>query len=134
MKILTREGVDFIWTKVFQQSFQSLKQKLLEEPILVYPDPNEPNVLFTDVSKYASSCVLIQETQTCNRNQHNWACLTKGAFAIYMSVKKLAYYLEDVDVLRSDHLPLRKCLERNMLNLKVNNWAIEISPFRIEFQ
>ena len=64
----------------------------------------------------------------------NWACLMKEAFAIHMSVKKLAYYLEDTDVvLRSDHLPLRKFLERNTLNLKVNSWAIEISPFRIEF-
>ena len=45
-----------------------------------------------------------------------------------MSVKKPAYYLEDADVtLRSDHLPLWKFLEQNMLNLKVNRWAIEIS-------
>ena len=47
-----------------------------------------------------------------------------------MSIKKLAYYLEDADVtLRSDHLPLKKFLAKNTLNSKVNNWAIEISPF-----
>ena len=52
-----------------------------------------------------------------------------------MSVKKLAYYLEDADVtLRSDHLPLRKFLEQNTLNHKVNRWAIEISPYCIDFQ
>ena len=52
-----------------------------------------------------------------------------------MSIKKLAYYLEDADVtLRSDHLPLKKFLARNTLNSKVNNWAIEISHFRITFQ
>ena len=52
-----------------------------------------------------------------------------------MSIKKLTYYLEDADVtLRSDHLPLKKCLAKNTLNLKVNNWAIEISPFRIIFE
>ena len=27
-------------------------------------------------------------------SQINWACLTKEAYAIYMSVKKLAYYNE----------------------------------------
>ena len=65
----------------------------------------------------------------------NWACLTKEAYAIYMSIKKLAYYLEDADItLRSDHLPLKKFLAKNTLNSKVNNWAIEISPFCITFK
>ena len=52
-----------------------------------------------------------------------------------MSIKKLAYYLEDTDItLRSDHLPLRKFLAKNTLNSKVNYWAIEISPFHITFK
>ena len=52
-----------------------------------------------------------------------------------MSVKKLSYYLQDADiVLRSDHLPLKKFLSKNTLNTKVNNWAIEISPYRIQFE
>ena len=68
-------------------------------------------------------------------SQMNWAALTKEAFAIYSSIKKLSYYLEDADiVLRSDHLPLRKFLQKNTLNSKVNNWAVEISPYRIKFE
>ena len=65
----------------------------------------------------------------------NWAYLTKEAYAIYMSIKKLAYYLEDADItLRSDHLPLKKFLAKNTLNSEVNNWAIEISHFCITFE
>ena len=68
-------------------------------------------------------------------SQMNWACLMKEAYAIYKSIKKLAYYLEDADItLRSDHLPLRKFLAKNTLNSKVNNWDIEISPFHITFE
>ena len=68
-------------------------------------------------------------------SQMNWACLTKEAYAIYMSIKKLAYYLEDANItLRSDHLPLKKFLVKNTLNSKVNNWAIEISPFCITLE
>ena len=67
--------------------------------------------------------------------QMNWACLTKEAYAIYMSIKKLTYYLEDADItLRSDHLPLKKFLAKNTLNSEVNDWAIEISPFHITFK
>ena len=52
-----------------------------------------------------------------------------------MSIKKLAYYLEDADItLRRDHLPLKKFLVKNTLNSKVNNWAIEILPFHITFE
>ena len=68
-------------------------------------------------------------------SQMNWACLTKEAYTIYMSIKKLTYYLEDADItLRIDHLPLKKFLDKNTLNSKDNNWAIEISPFHITFK
>ena len=126
----------------------------MTEPILAYPDPNLPYVLFMDASKYAWACVLTQEkahmiegkevkllhpitymSGLFRGSQMNWACLTKEAYAIYMSIKKLMYYLEDADItLRSDHLPLKKFLAKNTLNSKVNNWAIEISPFRITFE
>ena len=154
MNALTRKGYEFIWDDVCEQSFQMLKQMLIQEPILVYPDPSKPYVLFTDASKYAWSCVLTQEyvyifngkekkvlhpitymSGLFKGSQINWACLMKEAYAIYMSVKKLASYLEDADImLRSDHLPLKKFLAINTLNLKVNNWAVEISPFRIIFE
>ena len=46
-------------------------------------------------------------------SQMNEDCLTQEVYAIYMSIKKLAYYLKDVDItLRSDHLPLKKCLAK----------------------
>ena len=110
--------------------------------------------MFTDASKYAWACVLTQEYQhekdgkTYNINhpitfasglfkgsQMNWAALTKEAFAIYSSIKKLSYYLEDADIiLKNDHLPLKKFLQKNTLNSKVNNCAVEISPFRIKFE
>ena len=68
-------------------------------------------------------------------SQLNWACLTKEAYAIYMSIKKLDYYLVDADIiLCSDHLSLKKFLNKNTLNSKVKNWAVEISPFRITFK
>ena len=68
-------------------------------------------------------------------SQLNWAALTKEDFAIYSSIKKLSYYLEDAEIiLRSDHLPLKKFLQKNTLNTKVNNWVVEISPYKIQFE
>ena len=154
LNALTHKDVEFVWTDICQRSFELLKTMVSEEPILVYPDPSKPYVLFTDASKYAWSCVLTQEytheiegksvkilhsisyqSGLFKGSQLNWACLTKEAYAIYMSIKKLDYYLVDADIiLCSDHLPLKKFLNKNTLNSKVNNWAIEISPFRITFE
>ena len=36
--------------------------------------------------------------------------------------------------MRSDHFPLKKFLQKNTLNTKVNNWAVEISPCEIQFE
>ena len=149
LNALTRKDVSFEWTPTCQESFELLKTSLMTERILTYLDPNLSYVLFTDASKYAWVCVLTQEkihqieekevkilhpitymSGLFRGSQMNCACLTKEAYAIYMSTKKLAYYLEDADImLRSDHLPLKKFLAKNTLNSKVNNWAIKILPF-----
>ena len=151
---LTKKEVEFDWTAECEQTFILLKMMLMQEPILKYPDPTKPYILYTDASKYAWACVLAQEytheidgkTKKVHHpitymsglfkgSQLNWATLTKEAYAIYMSVRKLTYYLEDAEVtLRSDHLPLKKFLEKNTLNTKVNNWAVEISPYKITFE
>ena len=47
-------------------------------------------------------------------SQLNWAALTKEVYVIYMSVKKLSFYLTDAEItLRSDHLPLKEFLLKN---------------------
>ena len=67
-------------------------------------------------------------------SQLNWGALTKEAFAIYISVKKLLFYLTDAQILlRSDHKPLEKFLLKTTLNSKVNNWAMELEAFNIQF-
>ena len=68
-------------------------------------------------------------------SQLNWATLTKEAYAIYMSVKKLSFYIDTAKVTaKSDHLPLKKFLEKNTMNSKVNNWAIELESQNIRFE
>ena len=144
---LTKQDVSYEWTTRCQEAFDFLKEMLLKEPVLKYPDPSKPYTLFTDASKFAWACVLTQEYEhefdgkkrkilhpitymsgLFKGSQINWATLTKEAYAIYVSVKKLDHYLQDAEVtLRSDHLPLKSFLQKNTLNTKVNNWAIDIT-------
>ena len=57
---LTCKDVLFEWTKECQAVFQMLKDALCEHPILRYPDPAKPYMLFMDASKYAWAGVLTQ--------------------------------------------------------------------------
>ena len=95
-----------------------------------YADTSKPYTLYTDASKYGWAGVLTQPHITTidgkstttdhpvafvsglfRGSQLNWAALTKEAFAIYMSIKKLSFYLTDAQILlRSDHKPLEKFL------------------------
>ena len=61
LNALTRKNVPFEWTPICQESFELLKASLMTDPILTYPNPNLPYVLFTDASKYVWACVLTQE-------------------------------------------------------------------------
>ena len=150
---LTKKEVKFEWTSACQKSFELLKEALCGEPVLKYADTSKPYTLYTDASKYGWAGVLTQPHITTidgkstttdhpvafvsglfRGSQLNWAALTKEAFAIYMSIKKLLFYLTDAQILlRSDHKPLEKFLLKNTLNSKVNNWAMELETFNIQF-
>ena len=47
---LTKKDIIFEWTPECQQTFELLKDLLMQEPILKYPDPTKPYTLYTDAS------------------------------------------------------------------------------------
>ena len=123
-----------------------MKEFLQQAPILRYPDPQASYTLYTDTSKYAYAGMLTQHSNGNDQSityvsglfcgsQLNWATLTKEAYAIYVSVKKLSFYIDTAKItVKSDHLPLKKFLEKNTLNSKVNNWTVEFKSQNITFE
>ena len=85
-----------------------LKDYLQEALILRYLDPTADYILYTDASKYTYAGVLTQSidgtdhpvaytSRLFRRSQLNWAALTKEAYAINMSVKKLFLFRFSTD-------------------------------------
>ena len=150
---LMKKDTKFKWTSACQKPFELLKEALCGEPVLKYADTSKLYTLYTDASKFGWAGVLTQPHTTTidgkstttdhpvafvsglfRGSQLNWAALMKEALAIYMSVRKLLFYLTDAQILlRSDHKPLEKFLLKNTLNSKVNNWAMELEAFNIQF-
>ena len=148
---LTRHDSKFDWTPQCQKSFNHLRELLMEYPILCYPDPKKGYTVFTDASGIGWSGVLTQEypdekgrikhhpicyvSGQFRGSQLNWAALTKEAYAIYMSIRRLAFYVSDADVIiKCDHLPLKKFLTKQTLNSKVNNWAVELEQLNLKLE
>ena len=57
---LTRKGQDFVWTLQCEANFQELKRSLTTTPILIFPNPGEPFVVYCDVSLMGLGGVLMQ--------------------------------------------------------------------------
>ena len=148
---LTCHNVVFEWTDQCSKAFNHLHELLMEYPILRYPDPKQGNILYTDASGIGWSGVLTQEhldkkgkgknhpicyiSGQFRGSQLNWAALTKEAYAIYMSVWMLSFYVTDAEVtIRSDHLPLKKFLNKQTMNSKVNNWVVELEQFQLHLE
>ena len=148
---LTHHNVVFEWTDQCSKAFNHLHELLMEYPILRYPDPTQSYILYTDASGIGWSGVLTQEHldkkgkaknhPICyvrgqfRESQLNWAALTKEAYAIYISVRRLGFYVTDAEVtIRSNHLPLKKFLNKQTMNSKVNNWAVELGQFRLHLE
>ena len=131
---LTAKDQILKWTDLCQSAFDMLKDKLCHEPILKYPDTSKTYTLLTDASNYGWAGVLTQEDKSTDSkgnecttlhpvayvsrlfrgSQLNWAALTKEAYAIYMCIKRLTFYISGMKVtLCSDHLPLKKFLLKN---------------------
>src|SRR6266536_3593523 len=58
---LLKKNIPFEWTVSQQTAFDILKRKLMEEPILVYPDFTKMFKLYTDASNVGLRAVLMQE-------------------------------------------------------------------------
>ena len=58
MEKLLKKDVKFLWNEEFQQSLDTLKEKMVTTPILVFPDWNKPFHVHVDASCIALGIVL----------------------------------------------------------------------------
>ena len=98
----------YTWTAKHQKAFIKFKRCLQRPPILTYLAFSKPYLSFADASKYCCGATLCLHIQTRHHgwpethNHHLWkffniecnyAAFVREAFAIYISVKTLSFYL-----------------------------------------
>ena len=60
---LLRKGVKFEWSDKCQNSFEQLKEMLVEAPVLTQPTSGKEYTLYSDASSIGLGCVLIQDVK-----------------------------------------------------------------------
>jgi hypothetical protein len=77
MTALLAKKVEFKWTPVCQESFETLK-KLTTAPVLILPDVHKPFSVYCDASYTGLGCVLIQEGKVVAYSSHHLKILEKN--------------------------------------------------------
>ena len=145
---MTRKGATFKWTAECDAAFRLLKEKLMENPILINPQLDKDYVIHCDASKYSYSGIL-QQTRpgteelapvayfsgNFDKTQVKWNITEKEAYAIYKSVKKFTFYITGAKTtVFSDHKPLKNFFEGGMKIPKLDRWSLELQEFDISIE
>lgn len=134
------------WEEAQEKSFQSLKRKLSDSPILHLPDLGKQFILRTDASDVGMAAVLLQEnngvkfpvayaSKKFSVAQKNYSVIERECYAIVWAVQKFESYLYGTEfVIETDHQPL-KCIQRSKVaNGRIMRWALVLQPYRYRIQ
>ena len=145
---MTKKGATFNWTKECDAAFKLLKEKLMEDPVLISPQVDKDYVIHCDASKYSYSDIL-QQTRpgteelapvayfsgNFNKTQVKWNITEKEAYTIYKSVKRFAFYITGAKTtVFSDHKPLKNFFKGGMNITKLDRWSLELQEFDISLE
>ena len=146
LTMLTRMDVKFEWKETHHCAFMKLKDAIIQAPILRYPDTTKPYIVYKDASNDACGAQLSQIhngtefpvaflSHTFTDTQWRWSMPEQEAYGIYITTKKWNYYLQGADIIvRNDHKPLARFLNRQNENMKINRWGLELASYNITFE
>ena len=108
LTLLTRQQVKFDWMLSHHTAFLTLKEVIIQAPILCYPNPNKRYIIYMDASDDACETQLSEEhdgtefpivflLHTFTETQRKWSTTKQEAYRVYYAVTKWNYYLQGVD-------------------------------------
>ena len=144
---LLKKNTPFVWSEKCQLMLDYLKEVFCNKPILQFPDPNKPYVLYTDASNNAYSGVLCHPISndkdirpfayfsgTFTAQNRNWCATKKEAYAVLKSIQRFDYYLRGTkSTLWCDHKPLEPFLTRGTKIAKLDRWVMLLQEHDITF-
>ena len=122
---LNSKGVKFTWEKEHENAFQFLKKRLLQAPILVFPNFRQPFVIDTDASETALGAVLSQiidgeerpiafESRVLSKTEVNYATTKREALGFVQAMQWVRPCIYGSQcIVRTDHASLQWLFRQN---------------------
>ena len=136
----------FTWTTLCQQAFDHLKSKLVQPPVLAYPDFSIPFILYTDASETAAGAVLSQNidghervvsywSRQLTKPERNYSTIEREALAVVGASKEFYPYLYGFSFrLVTDHNPLTSLRDIKDVGGRLTRWILYLQQFNFTWE
>ena len=133
---LQEKDAKFNFDKSCQSSFEKIKSRLVEPPIMAKPDWTKEFEIMIDASDYAMGAVLGQKTdkmfraiyyasKTFNESQENYSTTEKEMLAIVFACEKFRpYILGSHVIIHTDHAAIKYLMAKKEAKPKLNRWVL----------
>ena len=142
---LTRKGARWVWSSLREEAFDSLRNKLVREPIsLAFPNWKKSFVIEADASSRAVGAVLSQRNEatgqlhpieffssSLNKAQENYCAGQLEAWALVAACRKWSTYLRataEIELI-TDHCPLKWLRNQRDPRRTFARWILELEEY-----
>lgn len=138
---LLKKDRQYEWLNEQEDAFQQLKNLLITEPVLQYPDFTKPFILTTDASDHALGAVLSQGTvgkdlplayasRTLNKAESRYSTIERELLAIVWATKYFRPYLYGrCFTIYTDHKPLTWIFNVKDPSSRLMRWRLKLEEY-----
>lgn len=146
---LTKKRAKYCWGEAQQKSFEELKRRLCEAPVLSHFDPEADLIVETDASLHGSGAVLLQVidgqervvayySKLLSKSQRNYCATKRELLSIVLALAHFHVYLygHKKFTVRTDHSSLRWLLGFKDLEGQLARWLerLQLYDFNIVYR
>ena len=143
---LLEKDAKFNFDESCQYSFEEIKSRLVEAPIMAKPDWNKEFVIMYDANDYAMGVVLGQKAdkvlrsiyysnKTFNEAQENYSTTEKEMLAMVFACEKFRPYILGSHVLiHTDHATIKDLMAKKEAKPRLIRWVLLLQEFDLEIK
>ncbi len=144
LRLLNVKNTPWIWNEEHQKEYDDIKNALISEPIMAYPDWDKKFILTTDASYKGLGAILSQQhsngerviayaSRTLAANERKWGITELEALAVIWGTQQFNVYLESRKFdLITDHKALLAFKNIKDSNPRLERWSIKLSKYDYE--
>ncbi|GKC89099.1 putative reverse transcriptase domain-containing protein [Tanacetum coccineum] len=142
LTILTQKSKNFDWGEEQELTFQTLKDKLCNAPVLALPNGPEGFVVYCDASEIGLGCVLMQRgkviayaSRQLKIHEKNYTTHDLELGTVVFALKIWRHYLyRTKSVIYIDHKSLQYIFNQKELNMRQRRWIELFSDYDYEIR